>query len=195
MIFILTYGKHYNKHPFTSMLNADDLPFSAEDSIMIEIYSHEFWRAFRIKFLISHSVDPDGELVSDITITQKDLVNGKAFSEAELLEIGKNLFAEVVSKGFVVSFHPIVYVGMKKVLPKFLLLDDPYNSLSGRIFIFRTHFPKFIYELGRENENSHIIAVEDTKYLISVHEDLDEQQSVEPSQLKEAVTWYHFSKG
>jgi hypothetical protein len=84
---------------------------------------------------------------------------------------------------------------MKKGLPKFVLLTDPYESLEGRILILKTQYPRFIYELGRsDEEESQSISLFEEQYTIVVRKNLDDQSEVTLSDLKEVVRWYHFSK-
>jgi hypothetical protein len=85
---------------------------------------------------------------------------------------------------------------MKKGLPKFVLLNDPYESLEGRILIFKTQYPRYIYELNRDDdEASKRIIILGEEYTIVVRKYIDNQSETELSDLKEAVRWYHFSKG
>ncbi len=85
---------------------------------------------------------------------------------------------------------------MKKGLPKYVLLTDPYNSLEGRILILKTQYPRFIYELNRDDEEAvERISMFDAEYTIVVRKDLDKQSDVKMSELKDVVRWFHFSKG
>lgn len=177
------------------MLNADELPFDDIDSMMIEIRSQQFWQTFRIKFTVNKSITLENQKICDVTITQTEKVNGKAFSAAELIESGKSVFEDVISKGFIIRFNPVPYIGLKKELPKFLLLADPYDTLPGRTLIYRNHFPKFIYEINREEEDSQHIEIDGVRYSVIIRENLDDQVAFDATHLKEVVSWYHYSKG
>lgn len=83
---------------------------------------------------------------------------------------------------------------MKKGLPKFMLLTDPYNGIENRILIFKTEYPRYIFELNRpEDPESETIDLLGTSYPIIVRKNLD-QQDIKGGILKEAVRWFHFSK-
>lgn len=84
---------------------------------------------------------------------------------------------------------------MKKGLPKFLLLTDPYESLEGRILIFKTEYPRYIFELNRpDDEESQIVNLHGQDYHILVRRNLDKQEDLSLGILKDAVRWYYYSK-
>ena len=83
---------------------------------------------------------------------------------------------------------------MKKGLPKFLLLTDPYNGIEGRILIFKTEYPRYIFELNRpEDPDTKTVNLHGRDVSIVVRRDLDKQEDPSPGILKDAVRWYYYS--
>lgn len=84
---------------------------------------------------------------------------------------------------------------MKKGLPKFLLLTDPYGGIENRVLIFKTEYPRFILELNRpEDEESKTVELHGKEYSILVRRNLDKQEELSLGMLKDAVRWYYYAK-
>jgi hypothetical protein len=82
---------------------------------------------------------------------------------------------------------------MKKGLPKFMLLTDPYNGIEGRILIFKTEYPRYIFELNRpEDPESETINLHGIDYSILMRKNLDDKE-LRFGILKEVVRWFHYS--
>lgn len=83
---------------------------------------------------------------------------------------------------------------MKKGIPKFTLLSDPNNTLEGRVIIFRSQYPKFLYELNRDDVQPSVsLQIGNATYTGSVLKALDNEES-KVSYLEEAIRWYHYSQ-
>ncbi len=87
---------------------------------------------------------------------------------------------------------------MNKILPKFLLLTDPYQSIQGRVLILRAHEPRYIFEINHpEDVHAHSarqVTVEGQTYLVAVRRRLTEEPQVPTSLYNDVARWYHFTK-
>jgi hypothetical protein len=97
---------------------------------------------------------------------------------------------------YVLSFTNNTVKLMKKGLPRFTLLTDPFGSLPERILILRAESPRYIFEINHpdDTENVQEVTVGDQTYRVAIRRKLTDDQDIALSFFRDVARWYHYSK-
>lgn len=85
---------------------------------------------------------------------------------------------------------------MKKGLPRFLLITDPFGSLQERVLILRAESPRYIFEINHPDDaqTAHEVTIEDQTYRVAIRRKLTADNDIPVRFFKDVALWYHYSK-